>query len=380
MSNDLIAFDTKTPMVRPAAFANLNPQEESLSDGIGASYGVIGYKGKVWSLRYKGETYYFVRPDDGSQIGYIDVVLLRQAPVKSKSFYPGGYVEGQSEGKRPICHSIDGVKPDMDAQARQAEACAICPKNVWRTTPDGRKGKECSDYKRLAALVLPAQTAKFFAGAGLIEPVFLRVPPASLNPLSVYGEALQAQGLHYAEVVTRISFDPTKATPQFQFRAIARIGEAEAPVVVQQRNDQNALRITGEDKTMNGQQLLTAAASHADPAAALAAPAMGDMATAGLATAPAVPAAVQPMVQQPAPQPVAQPVTPPAPTPAPTGFGLAEAAAMAAAPAKPPVDPAMSIGQTAADVGEPPAPNAEMDAFIAGLLKKHAQETGTTVG
>lgn len=381
MSNEMILFDAKLPGQRAAAFASLNPQEESLADGIGSSYGVVGYKGKNWSLRYKGETYYFVRPDDGSPIAYLDVVLLRQARNKSKSFYPGGYVEGQSEGKRPICHSLDGIRPDADVQAKQCDACAICPKNVWRTDATGRKSKECTDYKRLAVLVLPSQTARFFGGVGPVEPMFLRIPPASLNPLSTYGEALQAQGLHYAEVITRVSFNPLKATPEFQFRAMARIGAAEAPVVLEQRENTQAMRITGEDKTLDGQQaLVESAQSHISaqeaPAAAIqiaqaeAPPPTSIMGGGQVIDAKPVTAAVTHAPAAAAPAPAAAEPPP--------SFGLAQPA-QGQVTAAPPVDPGASIGQTAADIGAPPA-NQQLDALIGDLMKKYQTANAATAG
>ena len=35
------------------------PPDESLAGGIGTAYAIIGYKGKTWSLRYRGETHLF---------------------------------------------------------------------------------------------------------------------------------------------------------------------------------------------------------------------------------------------------------------------------------------------------------------------------------
>jgi hypothetical protein len=95
---------TSTPLkfsVLRRHFAHLNPQEENLSDGIGSSYGVLNYKGKVWSLRHRGEKKTFVRPDDGQPTGYIDVVILHQAKVKSKSYFKAYDPGGTSEGRAP---------------------------------------------------------------------------------------------------------------------------------------------------------------------------------------------------------------------------------------------------------------------------------------
>ena len=238
---NLSAFDNEVP---DAAFASL-PQDESLADGIGQSYGVIGYKGKVWTLRYRGDTHQFTRPDDGSPAAYLDVVILRAAGWRSKSFYEGGFVDGNA-GSRPTCSSNDGVNPDPDVQSPQSSACAICPRNEFKINTNGRKGKDCSDYKRLAVLVLPTQSAALFGGSPLIEPVFLRVPAASLNDLAILGEAMQKKGFPFSSFVTRIGFDITKPHPQMTFRALQKLSAAEAPTVLGLREDPIALRITGE--------------------------------------------------------------------------------------------------------------------------------------
>ncbi len=225
----------------------LNPHSESLADGIGSSYGVIGYKGKVWSLRYKGDKHTFVRPDDGTPVGYIDVVVLQQAKVKSKSYYKDYDPSGTSEGSRPICASLDGVIPDADVQEKQADTCALCPRNVWHTEVNGKKGRDCSDYKRLAVLLMPNQT-KHLLGAPLMEPVFLRVPAGSLNNLSLMGEQMASQGWHFSSFITRVSFDPNEAHPKMVFRALQGLADNEAPVVLPLRLDPQAIRIIGEDQ------------------------------------------------------------------------------------------------------------------------------------
>lgn len=244
-STDLMnvkAFETATPN---AAFAALNPESESLADGIGSSYGIIGYRGKVWTLRLRGETYTFTRPDDGSPSAFLDMIVLRAPGWKSKSYYAGGFVEGSSEA--PTCASLDGVHPDIDARDKQATACAICPRNEWKVDANGRKGRDCSDYKRLAVLLLPNVT-KALLGAPLMEPVFLRVPAASLNDLAILGEAMSKKGFHYSTFITRVGFQTDKAHPQMTFRALQPLSEKEAPIVLQLREDPVAYRITAENE------------------------------------------------------------------------------------------------------------------------------------
>lgn len=246
-STDLMnvsAFENQAP---DAAFATLNPQSESLADGIGQSYGVVAYKGKVWTLRKAGETHTFVRADDGSPSAFLDVVVLRSAAFRSKSWYEGGYTEGVS-GVRPTCASINGVNPDLDAMKPQAQACALCPRNEFKTNAQGRKGKECADYKRLAVLILPYQF-KSMGIEPIMEPVFLRIPAASLNDLAVLGEGMTKKGFHYSTYVTRIGFVVDKPHPQMTFRALQKLTEKEAPLVLGLREDPQAIRITGEHET-----------------------------------------------------------------------------------------------------------------------------------
>jgi hypothetical protein len=252
------AFENARPN---SAFAALNPEAESLADGIGSSYGIIGYKGKVWTLRLRGETHTFVRPDDGTQAPFLDVIILRAAPSKSKSFYPkDSFNDESSKGGRPTCSSLNGITPDADAQQPQASACALCPRNEWKMVGD-RKGRDCADYKRLAVLIVPSQS-KQLLGEPLLEPVFLRIPAASLNDLAILGDAMAKKGFHYSTYITRIGFVLNKPHPQMTFRALQALTEKEAPIVMPMREEAQALRITGESEVGKPQAALMSTTRH----------------------------------------------------------------------------------------------------------------------
>lgn len=259
-STDLMnvsAFENQLP---DASFAVLDPSAESLADGIGSSYPVIGYRGKVWSIRKQGESKVFVRPDDGTPAAFLDVVVLRAASYKSKSYYEKDSFDQDQGGARPICASLDGVTPDRDVTSKQADACALCPRNEWKTDDKGRKGRDCSDYKRLAVMLLPSVTTPMY-GSALMEPVFLRVPPASLNDLAVLGDAMAKKGFHYSTYITRIGFQADKAHPQMTFRALQALTKDEAPIVLPMREDANAYRITGESEVGKPRPALVAQSS-----------------------------------------------------------------------------------------------------------------------
>jgi len=243
--NQLVPSNTAAPewmkTSRPAAALAAAPRD-SLADGIGQSYGIIGYKGSKWSLRYQGQTKMFTRPDDGTPISYIDAVILKAASHKSKSYYPN-YEEGSS--KPPLCASLDGVLPDAGVSQKQADTCALCPRNEFKTFPNGRKGRECRDYKRLAVLLMPDQTKRFFEQP-LLEPVFLRVPADSLQALASYGTQVEQFGYPYNAIVTRIKFDPKTPHPKFIFEPIAKVKDEEAPHILTLSTGDLAQRIVGQ--------------------------------------------------------------------------------------------------------------------------------------
>jgi hypothetical protein len=342
---------------KPAeGFETLNP-EDSLGEGIGASYPIIGYKGKIWTIRYQGQSHILVRPDDGTPSGYIDVVILRSPPVKAKSYYPDGFSEDGSAGKRPTCSSLDGVKPDPDVVQKQADLCALCKHNEFYTDQNGRKTRDCSDYKRLAVLVMPNQTTRLF-GAPLMEPAFLRVPPASLQKLLTFGENMAKQGHPYSSFVTRISFDPQKSHPEFVFKAVQGLSKEEAPVIIQMRNDTAAKRITGEDEIGRREQAALPPPGTANPGLTLA------PAGQPVATLQGRDVALQgrpPVVG------FTAPVTPPPKTIEMQNFGGAFSVAPPQEP-NPNPQPGAMVGQTAADVGSA-VEDPDLDRKIAEMLK-----------
>ena len=254
MANDLVDMNVFGKAKPAAVFAKLDPNQDKLSDGIGSGYAVIGYRGKTWSVRHRGEKKNFVRPDDGSPVGHLDVVILRAAPHKSKSYYPD--FNDAAAGERPTCASMDGIVPDNDVIKKQSEQCALCSHNEFKTNANGRKGKECSDYKRLAVFVLPSQTAKAL-GQPLLEPAFLRVPAASLSNLGLMGDQMAAQGWAYPTYITRVTFDPNEAHPKMVFRAIQKVEDADAQFIEEMRTDPVTGRIVNGDIVLAGPRLVS---------------------------------------------------------------------------------------------------------------------------
>lgn len=238
-------------------FMGVLDPNESLSDGISSSSGVIKYKGKEWTLQYRGETYDFPLVEEDVQdktgkwktvmVPAIDVIIVRQARGKSKTYFEK-YEEGSNDG--PTCWSTDGITPDdsVPDEDKQCTACAVCPLNALQTNPQGFKSKPCSDYKRIAVLLKPDITEEML-GSPLMEPVFLRVPASSLSALSQYGDKLQrADNTPYMALFTRIGFEKEKSYPRFTFRPMETLADDNVDFVLEMRDDPAALRIVGEGR------------------------------------------------------------------------------------------------------------------------------------
>jgi len=217
------------------------PIQDDLSAGIATSFGIVGYRGKVWNIRHRGIETPLMREDGDGPRGSIEVVIIKAPPVVSKIFYASGWVEGSSAP--PDCYSLNGIRPEPNSKALQSPACGTCQHNQWgsRITPAGKAGKACADSKRLA--VVPLQD---IANEVLGGPMLLRVPAASLQDLAVYGQKMMAMGFPYYAIGTRISFDPAESYPKFIFNAIRPLSEEEARAVVAHQQGHQVDRILGQ--------------------------------------------------------------------------------------------------------------------------------------
>lgn len=233
--------------------------DDNLADGIQQGFPVMHYKGKIWALKYRGDRKVITRKDDGTPAGHLDVVILKQAKGKSKQFYAGTYDPTSSDGTPPTCASLDGIVPNADVPQKQSEFCATCPQNVWKTDAQtGRRGRPCSDRKRLAILVMPNQTEPLF-GKPILDPILLDVPPDSMQSLATMGDTMTHQGFHYSGYLTRITFDPNKAHPSMLFRPIRPLEDSEAEAVIKLQEDPSVERIVGiEQSVQNGGQQVIA--------------------------------------------------------------------------------------------------------------------------
>ena len=213
-----------------------------ITAGVQSGFPVLSIRGKVWRIRKSGEEQNYT-DDEGDAVQSVELVLIKSNPQPSKVYYDKAYEEGNVEA--PTCWSADGHKPDAGVQTPQAKACAACPNNAWgsKLTPSGAKTKACADARRLAVVFLHELEEK---GADA-QPILLRIPPASLNPLKDYAEkVLQPKGIPYFSVSTKIGFDATVAYPKLTFKAKQFLTEEQFELVTKFRESEDVRRILAE--------------------------------------------------------------------------------------------------------------------------------------
>lgn len=353
MSNAIIVPDTfKGPVA--SVFQGMQAGDD-LSGGITGGYGLLKYRGKVWSIQYQGNSMNLMRDDGDGPRGSVDVVIVKANAQMSKTYYINGWDENNNNP--PDCASANGIIPDQGVPHKQSDVCATCPRNAWGSAPNGGKGKACGDHRRLAVVPLTppgTDTVANLRNESLGGPLLLRCPAASLQDMAAFDARYKGMGYPYFTMGIKIGFDPQESYPKFTFAAIRPLTEEEAKVVIELRNSPETARVVNEGSAPAVAQIAAQPAPaflEAPPPNAVApqvAPSPGPAAVAQPTPAVAQPAAqpataasgagpvvtgfgaVAPAAQPaPAPQPVvAQPVAQPTPQPAAakpavamTGFG-----------------------------------------------------------
>lgn len=235
MSNQIATINAPLP----AFLQNLAPQDidaaTELEQNVRGSYAVVSVKGKVFSVKYGGETKQVLN-DQGYPAQYLDVVIVSANPNLTKTYYATTFTDDSAE--RPDCWSEDGVTPAAPNPVHHI--CATCPKNMFgsRISDNGSKGKACSDTRKL--VITPASN---IPNDGFGGGMMLRVSPTGLQDLANYNKKLRSTGATYFAVVTRLSFDSSLAYPKLTYTPVRYLNEQEFAQVMALRDDEHTAHI-----------------------------------------------------------------------------------------------------------------------------------------
>jgi hypothetical protein len=190
--------------------------------GIQPSFGVVGYKGRNWWLKWQGENLLLKDPQTGAPNQSLDVVIVGVSEAISKIYYSKPYVEGDDAA--PDCASTRGITPDVGVPHKQSDVCATCRHAQWgsRITDAGKKAKVCQDSRRIAVVPLTDIINEAFGG-----PMLLRIPATSMQNLSKYSDFLATKGVDMPWVATRLSFDYSVAYPKLTFEALGYLDDGQ---------------------------------------------------------------------------------------------------------------------------------------------------------
>ncbi len=182
----------------------------------GAQFPTLSIKGKVFTLVKDNERKVLTRTIDGEEepAPSVNLAVIR-ANTKSRVLYLQDYVEGDSDGARPVCSSNDGIAPLPNSPEPQSKKCAVCPHAAWGTGRNG-EGTKCTVNTRLAVADPDKLDLQFL----------LRVPAGSRKNFADAVKAADTRGIPYNALVMKVGFDPAAPSPKLTFKPIGLLSDA----------------------------------------------------------------------------------------------------------------------------------------------------------
>jgi hypothetical protein len=367
-------------MPQSQLFDQLPAEWDDLTANVAISFPILGIKGGKWHYRFRGEESILLDAQGRFPTPAVHVVILKAQKELSRTYYQTGYVEGANAP--PDCWSSDGVAPDMSVAQPINPVCATCPCDAWGSgaTPAAPKAKACQQRRRTVVVPYSGDLTNE-AGGG---PILLSVPPGSLTNQVGYGNMLRDNRVHYAGVVTELSFtqDPSIAFPKIEFTYVKSLSDDEAQVIIEMREHEQVGRILQSkmvpaemDNAPPPETANQAQATQAPPRpAATQAPQRPVAPRPSVVRAPVPPAQQQPAAAAPPPPPPPQTTAAPPPPPPPVnrvgGFAMAPATRAAPPPPPPP-------GTIAGAMRTPAAPPPTQRPVLKQVAPEPEPEAGT---
>lgn len=234
---NLVPFESQTNL--PAYLTQADAASINKEVVTASAFPVMSIKGMKFTVVDNGVRTVLTKPEDPDEVAQSLGVVVLRANMHAKTFYAKKYAEGDSDGARPDCYSYDGVAPSANAQHPQSKKCAVCPHNQWgaRVSESGEaKGKACQDNARLA-----------ITAPDTMQPMLLRVPPASLKGLKEALKVVASRKIPYNAVVMKVGFDREAPSPKLTFKPVGLMPDAGYAQVTALYEDDTVRAIVGLD-------------------------------------------------------------------------------------------------------------------------------------
>jgi hypothetical protein len=245
--NNLVPKKPGVIMQQSSLLANMPLENAELSAGVTTSFPILGIKGGKWHYRWKGEDK-IISDERGFPVPAINVVILKSQAELTRTFYPGGFVDGANN--RPSCWSSNGIRPDDIVPDPVNPVCATCPNDAWGSgaTAAAPKAKACQQRRRVVVVPYGDDLTNEDAGG----PMLLSVPPSSLRNMDQYATTLTNNGIQYFGGATQLSFDQTTAFPRIEFSWAGALTDEEVAVVLETRQHEQVGRILNSKIEIDG--------------------------------------------------------------------------------------------------------------------------------
>ena len=174
----------------------------------------------------------FTMPDGSTNQGPLGAVILDFR--NHNSFWSTPYNPQQLTD--PACFALSrefgDLAPSADAPTPQAEHCAVCPRNVFGSAPNG-KAKSCKNTRRLA-IVPPDATLE-------TAPMLLDASPTAISAFESYLLGLATEGKMPVEVITHIAFDPASDFASLRFGKPKPLTDKQLTIMMKLREKAQAM-------------------------------------------------------------------------------------------------------------------------------------------
>ena len=165
----------------------------------------------------------------------VEMVVLHS--IFENQLYEGRYNPNQTAS--PICFAFgendDDMAPHPASPQPQSKSCGECPKNAWKSDPDGGKGKACKNVRRIAMIAATDLTMVDKA-----EVAMAKLPVTSVKNWSTYAnQVAQALKLPPIAVISEMSVVPDANTQlKVHFRFVSKIEKPEHVIALLKKRQQ----------------------------------------------------------------------------------------------------------------------------------------------
>lgn len=192
---------------------SINDYKENLpgvAENFDVDDNIKGVKGRLPQIKIAHQVGLFQDATGATFKEFAGVILHHTA---SNAWWEKSFDE-TGGGEIPQCFSMDGCTPD--GEAVQNPSCVDCPKNAFKSAPDGGRGKACKNMWRLHILI-----------DGQVIPKRLTLPPSNLGAIQEFLVGLRDRNIPHELAIVKLGLKPSKnkdgiaySTITFELKAV----------------------------------------------------------------------------------------------------------------------------------------------------------------